>query len=163
MAMKTQGSQLYVLLPTEADPLELEVVNISCTGAITLAGSPKDQLEDTCLEETSDRTYMQGLGTPAAATVNLQADPRNASHIRLYQLYQSGDVVKFALGWSDGKNISPTLNVDGDDFSLPNTRTWNVFQGYVSDFPFDIAQNAMVATAATIQRSGGSVWIKKSA
>ena len=46
-------------------------------------------------------------------------------------------------------------------FCLPNTRTWFLFSGYVSDFPFDFAANTVVTTAAAIQRSGGSAWIRK--
>ncbi|MNT93817.1 hypothetical protein D3C72_2353800 [compost metagenome] len=57
----------------------------------------------------------------------------------------------------------PTLNTEGDDFELPTTRTWFVFQGYVADFPFDFAANSVVSTAVSIQRSGGSAWIKKTA
>ncbi|EPB1863655.1 phage tail tube protein, partial [Escherichia coli] len=42
-----------------------------------------------------------------------------------------------------------------------DTRTWYVFQGYVSDFPFDFQANTVVQTSATIQRSGQGVWIPK--
>ncbi|HGN2621276.1 TPA: phage tail tube protein, partial [Pseudomonas aeruginosa] len=48
-------------------------------------------------------------------------------------------------------------------FVLPPTRTWFVFRGYVSDFPFDFAANAVVTSTATIQRSGGSAWVLKTA
>mgnify|MGYP002130236824 CR=1 FL=1 len=48
-----------------------------------------------------------------------------------------------------------------EDFTLPATRTWFTFQGFVSDFPFDFAGNAVVSTAVAIQRSGGSAWVPK--
>ena len=57
--------------------------------------------------------------------------------------------------------VPPTLAVGGTDFTLPATRTWFTFQGYVSDFPFDFAGNAVVSTAVAIQRSGGSAWVPK--
>ncbi|STV76378.1 Uncharacterised protein [Klebsiella michiganensis] len=38
-----------------------------------------------------------------------------------------------------------------------------IFQGYVSDFPFDFQANAVVTTSATIQRSGSAVWVPKAA
>jgi hypothetical protein len=81
----------------------------------------------------------------------------------LHQLSEDDDIenLAWAVGWSDGKNIAPTLNTAGDDFELPATRTWFLFRGYVSDFPFDFAANTVVTTAATIQRSGGSAWIRK--
>lgn len=162
MGIKTQGTQLYMLLPS-AGGTGNEVVQIECTTSITLGGAPRDQIEDTCLDETEARSYLQGLGTPASSTVALNADPRNASHKRLHDLLADGTVVAFALGWSDGKDIAPTLNTAGDDFELPATRTWNVFKGFVSDFPFDFQGNAVVSTTCTVQRSGASLWIPKTA
>ena len=47
------------------------------------------------------------------------------------------------------------------DFTLPPDRTWFVFVGHVSDFPFDFAANTVVTSTVTIQRSGGSAWIPK--
>lgn len=152
MSVKAQGSQLYVLH-------EGAIVAITCIDAITLGGNPRDQLEDTCLEETEARSYQQGLGTPAAASVPIKPDPSNPGHILLEQLSISGDVVQWALGWSDGKDIAPT--VAAGDFVLPATRTWCVFEGYVSDFPFDFAANSLVTGAVAIQRSGGTRWVRK--
>ena len=60
-----------------------------------------------------------------------------------------------------GTGATGTAVLGDYDFSLPNTRTWFTFRGYVSDFPFDFAANSVVTSAATIQRSGGSQWIKK--
>ncbi|WP_277423668.1 phage tail tube protein, partial [Pseudomonas viridiflava] len=64
------------------------------------------------------------------------------------------------LGWADGKS-PPTLNVAGDDFVLPEDRTWFLIDGYVSDFPFDFSANSVVKTAGAIQRSGSSAWVRK--
>ncbi|MNY59929.1 hypothetical protein D3C86_1964280 [compost metagenome] len=115
------------------------------------------------------RAYLRGLRTPGTASLTLNADPRNDSHYRLFLLGESNDIedqdVAFAVGWSDG-TAAPTALQDtaGDwDFVLPTTRTWFVFRGYVSDFPFDFAANTVVTTAASIQRSGGSAWIRKAA
>ncbi|WP_313135553.1 phage tail tube protein [Stutzerimonas nitrititolerans] len=162
MSILTQGTQIYALVPTEDDPATFEVLEIECATAFTPGGNPADQIEDTCLSETV-RSYLRGLRTPGQASLTLNADPRNASHVRLHQLSEDDTIenIKWAVGWSDGKGIAPTLNVAGDDFELPETRTWFLFDGYVSDFPFDFAANTVVTTAATIQRSGGSAWIKK--
>nr|WP_319022788.1 phage tail tube protein [Enterobacter hormaechei] len=48
-----------------------------------------------------------------------------------------------------------------DGLVLPPDRTWYVFKGYVSDFPFDFQGNTVVQTSATIQRSGQGAWIPK--
>ncbi|SCZ14812.1 phage tail tube protein, partial [Pseudomonas sp. NFACC37-1] len=73
--------------------------------------------------------------------------------------YTSVPTVAFTGGAGTGAAATAELGDGG--LSLPNTRTWFVFDGYVSDFPFDFAANAVVSTAATIQRSGGSAWIRK--
>ena len=161
MSILTQGTQVYVLAPTAADPAVFEVLAIECVTAFSPGGSPADQIEDTCLEETNARSYLRGLRTPGSASLTINADPRNASHLRLLQLSESEDQtpLKWAIGWSDGVDIEPTMLTG--DFVLPATRTWFTFQGYVSDFPFDFAANTVVTTAAAIQRSGSAVWVAK--
>lgn len=162
MAILAQGTQIYALVPTVADPSVLEVIEIECATAFNPGGNPADQVETTCLSDKV-RKYLRGLRTPGQASLTINADPRNASHVRLHQLSEDDTVesIAWVVGWSDGVGIAPTLNTAGDDFELPNTRTWFLFDGYVSDFPFDFAANAAVTSAVTIQRSGGSAWIRK--
>lgn len=164
MSILTQGTQVYALVPTAADPAVFAVLEIECATAFNPGGNPADQIEVTCLSDKV-RRYLRGLRTPGQASLTLNADPRNASHVRLHQLSEDDSIesVAWAVGWSDGTDIPPTLNAAGDDFVLPPSRTWFVFDGYVSDFPFDFAANTVVSTAATIQRSGGSAWIRKTA
>lgn len=240
MSILSQGTQIYALVPPLTGTGPKTVLAIECATAFSPGGSPADQIEDTCLEDTS-RRYKKGLRTPGQASLTVNADPNNASHIRLHQLSETdGDTtIQWAVGWSDGKaaptvaaggtldavtigaggagyTAAPTVAFTGgggtgaagtatvsggavtsvtitnpgtgytsaptvaftgagtgatataaiapdDSFDLPATRTWFVFEGYVSDFPFDFAANAVVSTAATIQRSGGSAWVRKSA
>lgn len=159
MSILSQGTQIYALVPPVSGTGPKTVLAIECATAFSPGGAPADQIEDTCLED-QDRSYKKGLRTPGQASLTVNADPTNASHIRLHQLSETnGDTtIDWAVGWSDG-TAAPT--VDGDSFDLPNTRTWFTFRGYVSDFPFDFAANTVVSTAATIQRSGGSAWIPK--
>ena len=159
MAILSQGSQVYALVPSEADPQTFEVLTIACATAFTPGGNPADQIETTCLEETS-RSYMPGLRTPAAATLTVNFDPAEPSHVRLFDLSQEdpSPTLKWALGWSDG-TAAPT--VEQDDFELPASRTWFTFEGYLSDVPFDFAANTVVTSAITIQRSGAGVLIPK--
>ena len=240
MSILSQGTQVYALVPTSADPKVFEILEIECATAFSPGGNPADQIEVTCLSDKV-RRYMRGLRTPGQASLTLNADPRNASHVRLQQLSEDDSIesIRWAVGWSDGLDIAPTVGTDGtlaalslttggsgyataptveitggagtgatataiidggavtgfnitnpgsgytskptialtggagtgaaatavlgdsDDFVLPTTRTWFIFDGYVSDFPFDFAANTVVTTAATIQRSGGSAWIRK--
>ncbi|NEM17984.1 phage tail protein, partial [Escherichia coli] len=141
------------------------VSEIECITAFSPGGSPADQIDDTCLSERNTRKYKKGLRTPGQATATLNADPTNASHLMLSNMAESNDQsdVTFAIGWSDGES-EPTAGTGPeavDGLTLPSDRTWYVFKGYVSDFPFDFQGNTVVQTSATIQRSGQGAWIPK--
>lgn len=161
MAMKTQGSQLYGLVPSVADPAVLEVMKVEGMTNFNGGGAPADQIVLEHLDKDT-RESMKGMRSPGQATFTLDVDPRIASHVRLHELAESDaeefENIKWVFGWSDGKDIPPTVNVAGDDFELPTTRTWFKFKGYVQDFPFDFAANTSVKTAVAIQRSGPGQW-----
>ncbi len=242
MPVKTQGSQLYALFPSKTTPGQFEVLEIECINNFNGGGNPADQITIECLNETT-RRYLKGMRTPGQATFTIDADPKNDSHIRLHEASESDDEsfddMKFALGWSDGTDIAPTLAPAGgvsgvsvsaggtgytsaptvtlsggggtgatatatvsggsvtgvtitapgtgytsapnvaftggggtgaaaaaevsadDDFALPSTRTWFLFDGYVADFPFDFQANTTVKTAVSVQRSGPGAWVRK--
>lgn len=155
MSILAQGTQIFFI-----DPADDSVVTVECATTFNPGGAPADQIEDTCLED-QERSYRRGLRTPGQASMTINADPRNASHVRMHELSEDDTVetMKWAVGWSDGTDL-PTVDSVGD-FVLPTTRTWFIFQGYIADFPFDFAANTVVTTAVSIQRSGGSAWIKK--
>lgn len=159
MSVLTQGTQIYFIDP-EFDSSGAGVREVECATTFSPGGNPADQIEDTCLSATT-RSYKPGLRTPGQATLGLNADPENESHVRLHELSETdpSPTLKWAVGWADGTAV-PTLDSNGD-FVLPTSRTWFIFEGYVSDFPFDFAANTVVTTQATIQRSGGSAWIRK--
>ncbi|WP_456320656.1 phage tail tube protein [Pseudomonas protegens] len=241
MSILSQGTQIYALVPPLTGSGPMTVMEVECATSFDPGGAPAEQIEDTCLS-AQERSYKKGLRTPGQASLGLNADPKNASHIRLHQLSEAnGDTtIKWVVGWSDGYDIAPTIAVGGslgvatvtsggsgytssptvsitggggsgatatatvsagevtgvtitntgsgytsaptiaftgggggtgaaasvalvagDDFELPPSRTWFAFQGYVADFPFTFAQNAVVASTVSIQRSGGSAWIRK--
>ena len=159
MSILSQGTNVYVLDPNDGTPV---VLKIECTTSFSPGGDPADQIEDTCLD-AFERSYQPGLRTPGQATMGLNADPRNESHLTLYGLSRQNPspILKYAVGWSDG-TAAPTIAVD-EGFELPTTRTWFTFEGYIADFPFDFTQNTVVTTEISIQRSGNSAWIKKGA
>lgn len=156
-SIKTQGTKLFFV-----NPADDTIHGVDCMTSFNPGGAPADQLEDTCMEDTSGvRSYKPGLRTPGQGSLVLNADPTNASHLLLFQLSQ-GDVknLQWALGWSDGVAAPTSVDTSGD-FILPSSRTWYTFEGYVADFPFDFALNALVTSTVPIQRSGAGVWIKK--
>jgi len=162
MSMLTQGTHVFVLAPVAATPGTFEVLRIKKATMFNPGGSPADQLDDTDLDDTEAKRSRKGLRTPGSASLTVKADPREPSHARLHELSEANDDLnyKWAIGWSDGTE-PPTLNVAGDDFELPATRTFCLFDAYVADFPFDFASNTLVMTAATLQRSGPLRWSRK--
>lgn len=156
MSILAQGTQLYVM-----DPADDSVIVVSGVTTFNPGGAPSDQIETTDLDDTT-RTFVSGLRSPGQATMSLNADPANAAHIRLHELSQTdpNPVLKWVFGWSDG-TAAPTVTAGA--WTLPTTRTWFAFEGYVADFPFDFQGNAVVSTQLSIQRSGKGVWTKKAA
>lgn len=162
MAVKSQGTELFFI-----DPDTQAVVDAGCITAIDGIDSTREQIDTTCLKSI-DREFEAGLGTPGTATYGLNTDPSNPVHVRLYQLKQLGTTLKWAIGWSDAPkqpdgtiNMPPT-GVDSDgDFILPDERSWLLFNGYQSSFPFSFALNDVVKSTVGIQISGTQVLIPK--
>jgi hypothetical protein len=150
MALRTQGTQVYIIDPgATGGP---EVLNIGCVTSADGFGGGRDQIDVTCLEDQA-RSYEAGLINPGNASLPINYDPRNASHVRLHELYETGTKFDLAVGFSDG-NAAPTLD-SSDEFDLPATRTYLVVRdAYVSDFPVNFSQNAVVTSGVTIQLSG---------
>jgi hypothetical protein len=155
MSVLTQGTQVYFI-----DPDDGSVVNVVCATTFSPGGNPADQIEDTCLE-AFEASYKPGLRRPGQATMGINADPEQESHLRLHEMSQSNPspTTKWAIGWADGTEAADA-DTDGE-WALPTTRTWFTFEGYVSDFPFDFTGNSVVASTVTIQRVGGAEWIPK--
>lgn len=158
--MKAQGSELYLI-----DPADDSLLEVGCVLNFTFAGVQIEQNEVTCLADAV-RRYEPGLGTPGAANFGIQTSPTDASHIRLHELFaaQTRDL-KFALGWSDGTGIDPSVEAGSPgadaDWDLPATRSWLIFEGFMNSFPFEFAQNTSVASNIGIQVSGMPQWIVK--
>ena len=156
MSVLTQGTNIYFVHPTT-----YAVTLVDCATSFSPGGSPSDQIEDTCLEDTT-RSYKGGLRTPGQASLGINADPANASHILMHTLSETDPqpVLQWVVGWSDG-TAAPTADTNGNWDGFPTTRTWFSFEGYISDFPFDFTQNTVVTSTVSIQRSGTSTWTAK--
>ena len=144
MAIKTQGTELYFI-----DPDTFAVTKVGCVTAINGLTAARDQIETTCLDSDA-RTYEAGMATPGAAQFGINFDTGDASHVRLHELYREGVKVDWAIGWSDGTDAPVS---DSTAFTLPATRSWIEFNGYISDLPFDFALNTVVTSNVSIQVS----------
>ena len=144
MAIKTQGTELFFI-----DPDSFAVTKVGCVTGLTGLTAARDQIETTCLDSAA-RTYEAGMATPGAAQFTINFDTGDASHVRLHELYRDGVKIDWALGWSDGTALPVS---DSTAFTLPSTRSWIEFNGYISDLPFDFALNAVVGSNVSIQVS----------
>lgn len=154
MPKLAQGTQIYALMPKLVGN-GYDVVQVECATSFNPGGQPKDNIETTCLEETDSRTYLPGLKTPASATIGINADPENASHLRLYNLTQGeGEVIRWAVGWSDGKDIPPTIAVGN---SLASVSVTNGGSGYVTAPTIGFTGGSGTGATATATVSGGAI------
>jgi hypothetical protein len=155
MAKLTQGTQIYFI-----DPADDSIVEVTGVTTFNPGGAPADQIETTSLTD-GVKTFMRGLRTPGQASMEINADPTNASHIRLHELANDDtvDFLSWAIGWSDG--TAPATN-ESSLFDLPASRTWFTFDGYISDFPLDFSTNSVVKSTVSIQRTGTSELIAAS-
>lgn len=151
MAVKTQGTQLYILDTTSSSGCEL--IKVECATALSGLSNPREQIETTCLESDT-REYEGGLSTPGQLSVTINFDPSVASHLRLYELWRdNAGNFKAAIGLSTPRDSDPTVG-SGCEFDYPTNRTFIEFEGYVVDVPLEIALNSVVTSAIPIQISG---------
>lgn len=150
MALKTQGTQVYIIDPgATGGP---EVLELGCVTSIDGLENNREQLDATCLDSEA-RVYEPGMPTPGQATLGFNFDPQDPSHLRMYDLWRAGTKFEMAIGFGDG-TAPPTLGSD-DLFNLPSTRSWLVaHQVYFANIPLNLALNALVTASVTVQLSG---------
>ncbi|WP_064746809.1 phage tail tube protein [Lysobacter antibioticus] len=150
--LRTQGTELFFVDSLSSSVAA--VIKLACPTGITGLGGAADQLEDTCLDNIDDKTYKRGLGNPGQVSVPFNFIPSNSSHQVLFDLKESGDVIQWLIGLSDG-TADPTL--DSNDNIVPPPapqRTSLGFDAYIADVNIDIATNEIVRGTLTLQRSG---------
>jgi hypothetical protein len=148
--VKSQGTELFLIdTVNQTDPA---IVKMSCPTGITGLGGARDQIEDTCLDNTGDKTFQAGLGNPGQVSVPFNLIPRDVSHQNLFALKEDGSVLKFVVCLSESAT-DPTLD-SSDAFVLPTDRTTIAFDAFVSDVNIDVATNDIVKGTLTLQRSG---------
>lgn len=149
--VKTQGTELFFV-----DTLTSSVaaiVKLACPTGITGLGGAADQIEDTCLDNLTDKTYQRGLGNPGQVSVPFNLIPRDVSHQLLFDLKDAGTVINFLACLSES-STDPTTVDSNDKIVAPNDRTSFSFDAYIADVNIDIATNEIVRGTLTLQRSG---------
>lgn len=143
MARLSQGTKLFFLK---------DATTVVAVDAVSISGisAQRDSIETTTLADNA-KTFAPGLMSPGSAQFTIQFDPSNTAHKDLHAAYVAGTQLKWALGWSDG-TAAPTAV--GSAFTLPTTRSFLSFEGYISDVTFDFSLNSVVTSNVSIQVSG---------
>lgn len=167
MARRTQGTAVWVVAPTVADPTKFELLKIGCPQNFKPGTDSKSKIDTTCLEAEEFKSNMLGLAELGQATFDLKVEPSNASHVRLKQLEEAGAELTWIVGWAGKekgqvKTIVPTITPDGN-VTLPTGRSWNKFKGYVESFPMDFETDSAVSGTVTVQRTTKVDWIPETA
>jgi hypothetical protein len=148
--VKTQGTELFFVDTTSSSVAAL--VKLTCPTGVTGLGGAADQIEDTCLDATTDKSYVRGLGNPGQVSVPFNLIPRAADHQLLFELQAAGTTLAWILCLSES-TTDPTLDTD-DTIIAPADRSSFEFSGYIADINIDVATNEIVRGTLTIQRSG---------
>lgn len=162
MAIKTQGIEVFVLIPDPIDPEKKMAAEIECPVDFNPGDDTPDEIEVTCLSERDSKTFIDGLITPGKGSIVINLDSKNHSHRLLYNLSKLKTTVKWAIGLSDGETKA-AVNTAGTDFELSKDRTWLTFEASVGAFPFDFTANNVVKTSCPLTRSGRGELIWKEA
>ena len=151
MSVKTQGTKVY-FVDTITTPGTPAIIELACPTGVSGLGGAADQIEDTCLSETVDRSYVRGLGNPGQVSIPFNLKPQAASHQLLLEMKDLGEKVSWLACLSDG-TTAPTTIAAGV-ITPPADRTSIGWIGYIADVSIDIATNEIVRGTLTVQRSG---------
>lgn len=150
MSIKSQGTNLYFVDPDSGD-----VNRLVCPSGITGIGGTIGEEDVTCLE-AEGAEFAPAEADGGTVTVSLRFDPRESSHRDLRELFEDlEDRIEFAVGLSDGDTAPTWSSSGGGEWTLPSSRSWLTFAGYISEFSIDIETNARVEGDVSIRVSGG--------
>jgi hypothetical protein len=146
--IKSQGTELYFV----DDDTSGTVKRAVCVTSISGLGGARDQIDTSCLDNTTDRTFVGGLGNPGQVTVGFNMHTDETSHEELLALKVSGSTVSWGIYSSD--NATAPVTNSFDVLQEVTGRASARFLGYVADINLDIAANDIWKGTITIQRSG---------
>lgn len=144
MSVKTQGTGVYFIDSAA-------VAKLSAPTGVSGLGGASDQIEDTDLDATTDKTFVAGLGSPGQVSIPFNFKPGEASQQTLFELKDSKEIVGWMIGLSDG-TAAPTITSGA--LVAPAGRSCFAFSAFVADVTIDIATNEIVRGTLTLQRSG---------
>lgn len=142
--IKSQGTDLFVC------PDGVAVDKLACITQISGLGGARGQIETTCFSSI-EKEYEGGMATPGQITIGGIYDDADTVFDTLVSLKDSGDVVPWYVGGSDGTS-APTVTAGA--LTPPTTRTGISFKGYVADISWQMDPDNVWRYQLVIQRSG---------
>jgi len=155
--LKSQGTEIWFYDPENSTD---GVIKLGCVTNIDGLGGARSQIDTSCFSDIDD-TFVGGRGSPGQVTVDLNysEDDANDYHAKLEAAREAGNTLVWAIGFSNGTS-APTVTTGGS-LEFGATRSGRVFDGYIADVAFTIADNDIIRTSLSIQRSGTVQRFKK--
>lgn len=147
--IKSQGTELYYASGATT------VQKIVCPTGISGLGGTRDQIESTCLDDTEDKQFVAGLGTPGQVTIPFNVHKGEISHEEILALKASGEVKSWGLYSSDAATAPTAV---GSVMQPVVGRVSAIFNAYVADVTIDVGANDIWKGTITLQRSGPVTW-----
>lgn len=141
--IKTQKTGLYFAL----------LDAIKKAGGITNfngLGGQKGEIDATNMDSDA-KEFFTGLEDSGTFTVGVNLDPKDDSQQAIFDLKDSGETVRWALGLSDG-TAAPTIA--NDVLTLPSTRTYFAFDASVQQFTLSGDSDNIVKGQLTLRITG---------
>ncbi|ENU80012.1 hypothetical protein F975_01764 [Acinetobacter sp. ANC 3789] len=119
--IKAQGTKIYALVAGA-------IVRFTCYNAVDLGSDSTSKIDVTCLDD-EEKSYEKGIVDPGEGTLTVQLDDENTSHATALSLAEAGTELSWFVG-SKGDDAAPT--VTNGNVTLPTTRNWATFTGYLN-------------------------------
>ncbi|MCL6245218.1 MULTISPECIES: phage tail tube protein [Acinetobacter] len=122
--IKVQKSQLYY-----HEEGATAVESVQCAKELELGTDTEEDIDVTCLDDEEDN-FDPGKKTPGEGSLSIDLDDENSSHLKLIALSKTTPRKK--VTWYLGSsNSDDAPEVAGGAVTLPPSRTWWVWEGYL--------------------------------
>lgn len=145
MSLKTQGTELYILDPTNSGSEVQKIANVTGGSGV---GGEAGTIDTTNLSSTA-MEFVAGLKDNGTVSFDVNWDPSEASHVDLDALV-GGDNVRLLIAGSE----STTQPSYSSSYTLPTDRTTIDFTGAVLSFQKDFSTDDIWRGSVSVRVSG---------
>lgn len=142
--IKSQGTKIYALVGAA-------IVRFSCYKDVDLGQDSTSKIDVTC-RDADEKSYEKGVTDPGEGSLTVQLDDENASHANILELAESGQELKWFVG-DKGDGAEPTVAAGTGVVTLPKTRNWVTFTGYLNKAAPSMADNDVWTYAFPLVRT----------